>query len=326
MRKFLATTFAATLALAAGQAQAQSAADYPSRPIRFVLISSAGSGGDTIARLLADRMGPLLKGSFVVENKPGAGGAIATDAAAKAAPDGYTITMGGATTHVLMPAINPRLPYHALNDFVPLGQVGTASVALMAANDFPANNVQELVALAKRQPGLQYASWGNGSTGHFCGSLLSQRTGAGLEHIPYKSVAQIQSDLYGGHVKLGYVDMASAVPMVKSGRAKAISLCTSPSPSLPNVRSFEEDGIDDAGSRIGAFRWALYAPAATPKPIVAKLSDALKAALDLPEVKARLLELGVQPDYRPGNEVQAATAREIESWRRVAQEASIRME
>ncbi|RYF33307.1 MAG: tripartite tricarboxylate transporter substrate binding protein, partial [Comamonadaceae bacterium] len=293
MRKVFMAAMAG-LALATAQAQAQGTGDWPTRPIRFILISAAGSGGDTLGRLLADKMAPLIKGNFVVDNKPGASGAIATSDLARAAPDGYTIGIGGATTHVLLPASNPKLSYDSVKDFAPIGQVGTASILLIATNDFPANNVKELVALSKKSPGsVQYASWGVASTGHFCGELLNLRTQAQMSHIPYKSVVQIQTDMLGGHIKLAYVDMASGSPMVKSGKVKAITACTSRSPSLPDVASYDDEGIDFAGKRMGALRWALYAPAATPKPIVDKLSAALKQVVEMPDVKARLLELGI---------------------------------
>lgn len=320
---FQAAATAALLAFGV-PAQAQSAADYPNKPIRFILISAAGSGGDTLGRLLADKMAPLLKANIVIDNKPGAGGAIATDMAAKSAPDGYTITMGGATTHVLLPASNPKLPYDAVKDFAPIGQVGTAAIVLIAANDLPANNLQELVALAKKSPeSLQYASWGKGSTGHFCGELMNLKTQARMTHIPYKSVAQIQTDLMGGHIKLGYVDMASGTPLVKSGRVKAITTCTSRSPSLPGVSSYEDEGIDFSGKRMGALRWALYAPAGTPRPIVDKLAGALRSTLDLPDVKARLLELGISAAFVGGDELRDMTAKDIEAWKQVAAEAKI---
>ena len=240
----------AALASFACAAQAQAQADYPSRPIRFVLISAAGSGVDALGRLLGDKMAPLIKGSFVMDNKPGASGAIATDFIAKAPADGYTIGIGGATTHVLLPASNPKLSYDSIKDFAPIGQVGTASILLIATNDFPANNAKELIALSKKSPGsVQYASWGIASTGHFCGELFNLRTQAQMSHIPYKSVVQIQTDMLGGHVKLAYVDMASGSPMVKSGKVKAITACTSRSPSLPDVSSYDDEGIDFAGKR-----------------------------------------------------------------------------
>lgn len=322
MRK-LFTAVLAGLALTA-QAQAQGTGDYPTKPIRFVLISAAGSGGDTLGRLLADKMAPLIKGTFVMDNKPGASGAIAASDIARAAPDGYTIGIGGATTHVLLPASNPKLSYDSVKDFAPIGQVGTASILLIATNDFPANNVKELVALSKKAPGtVQYASWGIASTGHFCGELLNLRTQAQMSHIPYKSVVQIQTDMLGGHIKLAYVDMASGSPMVKSGKVKAITACTSRSPSLPDVASYDDEGIDFAGKRMGALRWALYAPAATPKPIVDKLSAALKQVVEMPDVKARLLELGITSAFVGGDELRTMTAADIESWKQIAKAASI---
>ena len=320
MRKLLI----AAIASAALMAQAQTAADYPSKPIRFILISAAGSGGDTLGRMLADKMAPLLNGTIFIENKPGAGGSIATEMAAKAAPDGYTIALGGATTHVLLPASNPKLRYNSVKDFAPIGQVGTASILLIATNDYPANNLKELVALAKKSSGsVQYASWGNGSTGHFCGELLNLRTQAQMSHIPYKSVAQIQTDMLGGHIKLAYVDMASGSPMVKSGRVKAITACTSRSPSLPNVSSYDDEGIDFAGKRMGALRWAMYAPAGTPKPIVDKLSAALKTTVEMPDVKARLLELGITAAFVGGDELNEMTTADIEAWKQIAKAANI---
>ena len=323
MRRLLIAALAGA-ALTASQAQAQGTGDYPTRPIRFVLISAAGSGGDTLGRLLADKMAPLIKGNFVVDNKPGASGAIATADVARAAPDGYTIGIGGATTHVLLPASNPKLSYDSVKDFAPIGQVGTASILLIATNDFPANNVKELVALSKKSPGtVQYASWGIASTGHFCGELLNLRTQAQMSHIPYKSVVQIQTDMLGGHIKLAYVDMASGSPMVKAGRVKAITACTSRSPSLPNVGSYDDEGIDFAGKRMGALRWALYAPAATPKPIADKLSAALKQVVEMPDVKARLLELGITADFVAGAELSDMTAADIEAWKNIARAANI---
>jgi len=320
MRSFLVATVLVTAALSA---YAQGAADYPSKPIKFLLISAAGSGGDALGRMLADKMGPLLKGNFVVENRPGAGGALATDLAAKAPPDGYTITLGGATTHVLLPASNPKLPYHPIRDFAPIGQVGNAAIVLLAANDVPANNLKELLALAKKSPGLQYASWGSGSTGHFCGELLNLKTQAGMSHIPYKSVAQIQTDLLGGHVKLGWVDMSSGTAMVKGGRVKAIVTCMSRSSSLPGVSSYEDEGIDVGGKRMGPLRWALYAPAGTPKPIVDKLASALKNTLEMPDVKARLLDMGIHAAFIAGDELSELTGKDIEAWKQVAKEAKI---
>jgi tripartite-type tricarboxylate transporter receptor subunit TctC len=320
------TRLLAALALAASAlaVQAQGAADYPNRPIKLILISAPGSGGDTLGRLLGDKMSAILKTPIVPDNKPGAGGAIAIDMAAKAPADGYTIALGGATTHVLLPAINPKLSYNSVKDFAPIGQVGTAAIVMIAANDVPANNLQELMALVKSKPeGIQYASWGNGSTGHFCGELLRLKTQMNMSHVPYKSVAQIQTDILGGHIKYAFVDMASGTPMVKAGRVKALINCTSRSPSLPTVASYEDEGVDFKGMRMGALRWAMYAPAGTPKPVGDKLSAALRETLAMPDVKARLLELGISASFVGGDELGEMTAKDIEAWREVAKEANI---
>ena len=216
----------AVAALSAFAAQAQ--ADYPTAPIRIINISSPGAGGDAIARMLAEKMTPIVKGTFIMDNRPGAGGAIAADAGAKAKPDGYTLLFGGFTSHVLLAAVRPNLSYDPAKDFDPVGQIGTASILLIATNDFPANNLKEFIAQAKKAPdSIQYASWGVGSTGHFCGELLNQRAQIKTSHVPYKSVTQIQQDILGGQIKVAFVDMASGTPMVKgvasrrSGRASS---------------------------------------------------------------------------------------------------------
>jgi tripartite-type tricarboxylate transporter receptor subunit TctC len=314
----------AWLGLACFGAQAQ--ADYPNKPIRFVSISSPGSGGDTITRLMADKMAPLLNATFVVENKPGASGAIAADAVAKAPADGYTILLGGYTTHVLLPAIHPKLAYNSVKDFSPIGRIGTASILLVATNDFPASNLKEFIALARSKPQLQYASWGNGSTGHFCGELLSQRRQLHLSHVPYKGVAQILTDLLGGHIKLAFVDMASGSPMVKNGKLKALASCPSPTPNLPGVPSYDDEGVDFEGKRVTPPMWALYAPADTPKPVMDKLSGALKAVVEMPDVKARLLELGVVSSFLGGAEVRDGNAAGIEAWKQVAKTSNITLD
>lgn len=321
-----ALLLAAALVFFGVPALAQDTSNYPNKPIRFISTSAPGTAGDLLARLLAEKMGPLLKGSIVVDNRPGAGGSIAVDLAAKSPADGYTITMGGATTHVIMPAVRTNMPYNALKDFVYLGQVAMSPGVLLVAADFPANNLRELIALAKTRSDLQYASWGNGSTGHFCGEMLNQKAGIRIQHIPYKAVAQIQTDLYGGHIRIAQVDGGSAPAMVKSGKVKAISTCTGRHISFPDVRSYEDEGISDAERRIGQFRFGLYAPAGTPKRVAALLESALKATLEMPEVRAKIQEWGLQPAYLPGEQVLEMTAREIEQWHRVAEAASIRLD
>ena len=321
MLKNLMAALALGLALS-GAAQAQ--ADYPNRPIRFVTISTAGSGGDAIARLFADKMGPLLKGSFFIDNKPGAGGAIAADQVAKAPADGYTILLGGFTSHVLLAAVRPKLSYDPAKDFDPIGQIGTAAILLVATNDVPANNLKELIAHAKAQPdSLMYGSWGVGSTGHFCGELLGQRAQLKLTHVAYKGVGPLQNDLLGGQIKVALVDMATASPLVKAGRLKGIAACISRSPSLPDVRGYEEDGIDFSGKSVTAPMWALYAPAGTPKPVMEKLSAAMKQVVEMPDVKEKLLGFGVKADFVGTEAFRKLLADGVPQWREIARQSQI---
>ncbi len=320
MLKLTLATSCMALALSA---QAQS--DYPSRPIKMLTVASAGGGGDTIARMYADKLTPILKTTFIVDNRPGAGGAMAMDGVAKGAPDGYTIGLGGFSSNVLLPIVRAKMTYDSVKDFAPIAQIGTASILLVATNDFPANNLKELIALDKKAPGSQmYASWGVGSTGHFCGELMNQRAGTHFSHVPYKSVTSIMTDLLGGQIKLALVDMGTGTPMVKAGRVKALGSCVVRSPSLPDVRGFAEDGVDFVGKSALLPMWAFYAPAGTPKPIVDKLTAAFKQVTEMPEVKAKLLELGVVANFMPGDKFHDLLAIGIPQWKEIATKSNIK--
>lgn len=315
----------AVLAAACAVATAQPAAapaDYPSKPVHLLLPFSAGGGGDVLGRLLADRMGKRLNQPFVVDNKPGAAGTIGTHTVATSPADGYTITIGGMSTHTLAPATYPKLPYDPLKDFATIGRIGTSAIVMVAAKDFPANDIKEFVALAKAKPGVQYASWGPGSTGHFCGEVLAQKAGVQLTHVPFKGASQIMTDILGGHIGVGFVDMATGTPFVKEGRVKALGVCTQRSPSLPDVASYKEQGIDFDKT----LSWVMYAPAGVPKPIVDKLAAALQATLKELEVVSKLVALGITADYLSGAEQAAANAIDIPIWRKIAQDANLKLE
>ena len=317
--------FGAVLAAACAVAAAQPAAtpaDYPSKPVHLLLPFSAGGGGDVLGRILADRMGKRLNQPFVVDNKPGAAGTIGTHTVATSPADGYTITIGGMSTHTLAPATYPKLPYDPLKDFATIGRIGTSAIVMVAAKDFPANDIREFVALAKAKPGVQYASWGPGSTGHFCGEVLAQKAGVQLTHVPFKGASQIMTDILGGHIGVGFVDMATGTPFVKEGRVKALGVCTQRSPSLPDVASYKEQGIDFDKT----LSWVMYAPAGVPKPIVDKLAAALQATLKEPEVVSKLVALGITADYLSGAEQAAANAIDIPIWRKIAQDANLKLE
>lgn len=319
MKRFL---LGAALAAAAFAVTAQPA-DYPSKPVKLLLPFSAGGGGDVLGRLLAERMGKRMNQTVIVDNKAGAAGTIGTHAVAMAPPDGYTIMIGGMSTHTLAPAVYPKLPYDPVKDFATIGRIGTSSIAMVATNDFPASSLKDFIALAKDKPGmLQYASWGLGSTGHFCGEVLAQKAGIKMTHVPFKGTAQIMTDMLGGHIQIAFVDMATATPFVRDGKVKALAVCTQRSPSMPQVASYKEQGVD-FDQTLG---WVMYAPAGTPKPILDKLSAALQATLKEPDVVAKLLTLGITADYLPGDDQAAANARDIPVWRKIAQDADLKLE
>lgn len=299
-------------------------AEYPTRPIRLVIASAPGSGGDALGRLLAQHMASFLKGSIVVENKPGAGGAVAMEALASSTPDGYTIGLGSNSSHILIPIINKSISYDPIKDFTPIGALGTAQTLLIAAPDFPANSLQELLDLANASKNpIQYASWGNGSSGHFCGALLSHGAKVTLEHIPYKSVAQIQTDLLGGHVQLGFVDMGSGITMVKDGRTKPIASCTERTGNLPEVSGYNDAEINISGKAIPSPRWALYVPVGTPGEAAGRLSQALETTLKNIELRSWMESQGISPVFIEGEKLVGMNQKDIEFWTEIAKAADI---
>ena len=216
------------LASVACSARAEDATDYPSKKIKMLLPFGAGGGGDVLGRLLADRMGKRLGQTIYVENRTGAAGTIGAQQAATSPPDGYTITIGGMTTHVLAPAVYPNLPYDPIKDFTTIGRIGTSSILVVAANDFAANDVRGLAEMSKKGDPIQYGSWGVGSTGHFCGEILSQKADVRLQHVPFSGAAKLANDLMGGHISVGLVDMATGTPLVKDGKLKGLAVCGRP--------------------------------------------------------------------------------------------------
>jgi tripartite-type tricarboxylate transporter receptor subunit TctC len=233
--------------------------------------------------------------------------------------DGYTITVGGMTTHVLAPAIYPKLPYDPIKDFTTIGRVGTSSIMLVATRNFAANDIKDLVALAKKGEPVQYGSWGVGSTGQFCAEILMQQTGIKMDHVPFNGIAKLAGDLLGGHISLATLDVATATPLVKDGSIKALAACGERSPSLPDVASYKEQGVPFDRN----LSWAMYAPAGLAEPIAKKLSAALKDALGDDQVKQKLLALGITPQFVPGEEQRDINARDIAAWKQVAKDAGI---
>jgi tripartite-type tricarboxylate transporter receptor subunit TctC len=315
--KCLAMSVALSAAAFSGFAHGQS---YPTRPIRLVVPAGAGSGTDITGRYLAARLSPVLGQPIVMDNKPGATGAIATQFVASSAADGYTLLLAGSTQHVFGPALNPKLPYDPDKDLTLIGQVGITSAVLIANVSFPASNLKELIEIAKRGQ-TQYASYGNGSSAHFCSEAINKFAKVKMQHIPYKTVTQIITDIMGGNINVGFVDMPSATVAVQSGKVKALATCFSKSSSMPDIPTFRESGIDlDRG-----FRVLMYAPAGTPAPVVQRLNAALNEQLAIPEVKARLRDIGIDVQPPISNESLSATfANDLVFWKAFAKEAGIK--
>lgn len=319
LRRVVAVSLALGLA-APALAQGGGDAKWPSKPIRLIVPFAAGGGTDLVARALAEKLGAALGQTIVVDNKPGASGAIAMELAAKAPPDGYTLVLGSASTVVVNPAVLPDLPYDPIKDFEHLADIGSATVVMVAHPDFPAKDLRDVIAMAKAKPGeLNYGTWGNGSTGHLCAEIVRAATGIDMTHVPYKGAALVLNDVAAGHVKLGFADVQSVVPMAKSGKVKVVVSCTRRSINFPDVAGYVEQGVNFDF----VWRYDLMAPAGTPKPIVDRLHAELMKVLALPDIKQRWLEFGMTASTISPADLKAQTARDIAALRKLAREANV---
>jgi len=268
--------------------------NYPNRPIRLVIPFTPGGVTDTSGRFIAEQLSLKLGQQVIADNRPGASGNIGTQMVATAEPDGYTLLLGFDGTLTINPSLFDKVPFDSVKDFAPIGKIGDAILILVANNDFPGKTLADVIAISKKDSnGLSYGTSGAGGTPHIAGELLKQKTGANLLHIPYKGGGQALTDLLGGNIPLVYTAVAGANQYVKSGRVKAIAVSSAKrSPSLPDVPTFIEGGVKDfeINSWVG-----LLAPAKTPKPVIAKLNQALNEILNSPEGRDKLLAMGIVP-------------------------------
>jgi tripartite-type tricarboxylate transporter receptor subunit TctC len=271
---------------------AAGAQDYPSRPITLVVPYAAGGGNDVMARIVAEKMSKSLGQQIVIENKGGAGGSIATRQVAKAAPDGYTLGLGGTGTLAINPTLYPNVGYDPRKDFAPVGLIATSALVVLVHPGVAAKSIPELIALAKRDPGkLNYASAGAGSGIHLGTALLAHMAGIKLTHIPYKGSGPALTDLLGGHVAIYFSSLPPAISLMKEGKVRALGV-TGPKrsavfPDLPAV-------AETLPGYEAVLHYGIVAPAGTAQPIIAKLSAALTAALAEPEVRERIAADGAE--------------------------------
>jgi tripartite-type tricarboxylate transporter receptor subunit TctC len=311
-------TIASLLAAACSPLFAQSA--YPTHPIRLVVPFPAGGATDIFARAVSQKLGEKLGGSVIVDNKPGAGGAIGSDIGAKAQPDGYTLLLATSSTHSIGPFLS-KLPYDAVADFTPIVHVGNAPSIMVVPNSAPAKNVKEWIEYARKNPGkLNYASSGNGTIVHLTAEYFKAQTGTFLVHIPYKGTALAMPDLISGKIDLMFDALPSALPHIKEGRVRALGITSLKRwPLLPDVPAIAETvpGFESN-------TWfGLYGPKGLPADLVAKINRGVNEALKEPDVKERLAKLGIEPVGGTPQEFAKMTEAERAKWKKIIVERKI---
>jgi tripartite-type tricarboxylate transporter receptor subunit TctC len=311
------------LAFAAAAAFAAQAQDYPLKPVRIVVPFAPGGVADNSARVVAEPLGQRLGQQVVVENRPGASGNIGTQQVAQAAPDGYTLLLGFDGTMVINPHVFPKTGFDTLKDFAPVTKLGDATLILVAHPSVGAKTLQEVIQLSKTRP-LAYGTSGTGGTPHLAGELLKQRTGAQLEHIPYKGGGPAVTDVVGGQIPLVFTAIASAQQYVRTNRLVGIGVPGAKrSSALPDVPTFQESGLDgfDVSSWTG-----IFAPAATPRPIVERLQRELAVVLQSAFVKERYAVLGIEPVGNSAQEFGVQVRDDLARWEKVVKAANVRVD
>ena len=310
---------ATTLAVLPTWANAQT---YPNKPVRLVVTFPAGGAPDILARLFADKA--QLGQPVVIDNVPGAGGNIGADKAAKAPADGYTLVMGTVGTHSINGSLYSKMPYDMVKDFAPVGHVASAPNLLVVNNDLPVKTVAELIAYLKAHPNkLSFGSPGIGSSVHVSGELFKSLTGTTMQHVPYKGRQFAIPDLVGGQIQLMFDNMPSALPMAKEGKIRAVAQTTAKrSAAAPDVPTVAETvpGFE-------ATTWfAMFAPAGTPKDVVAKVNAEMVRVFKLPDVVDKLKTLGLEPWISTPEELAKYQASEIVKWAKVVKESGAKAE
>ncbi|MCR5868370.1 tripartite tricarboxylate transporter substrate binding protein [Aquincola sp. J276] len=305
--RFRALSCVLACAASLGAAQAE---DWPTRPLRMLVGSSPGGGTDAMARAVADKLGPALSTTVVVENKPGASNTLAADATAKST-DGHTMVMGVSTAHAIAPYLY-KLAYDNGRDLVPVAYVGAVPNVLVVNNELGVKTVAELVALARQQPGkLNFASSGAGSTQHIAAELFKEASGTFITHIPYRGSGPALVDLMAGNVQMSFDTLASVLPHIRSGKVRALAVASARrSAALPQVPTLAEAGVK--GVEMSAW-YGIYMPAATPRNVQERVQAEVARLLELPDSQARLAAIGAE--VAPMSQAQFAAFHQAENVR-----------
>ena len=299
---------------------------YPSRPIRLISPNPAGGANDTIVRVISAKMSSIIGGSIVVDNRGGAGGKIGADAAAKSAPDGYTLLAASVSTHSFAPAVSQKLSYDPVKDFEPISLFATVQNLLVVSNPTPVKNVQELIALAKANPGkLNYASGGPGSTSHFAVAMFIAL--APIQditvHVPFRGGGPAMTATIANDTQFFFSPIAGMVPFVEAGSVRALAISgDARSPALPNVPTIAEAGMPQYKA-VGWF--GLMAPAGTPKEIITRLNEAIEVAVKDKDVVAALRAQGIEPKYTKPAEFGAFVAEQLELHKKLVKDVDLKI-
>jgi tripartite-type tricarboxylate transporter receptor subunit TctC len=301
------------------------AQDFPNRPITLVVPYTAGGGNDLMARMAGELMSKTLGQQIVIENRGGAGGSIATRQVAKAAPDGYTLGLGGTGTLAIDPTLYPNAGYDPRKDFAPVGLIAKSALVVLVNPALPVHSITELISLAKKDPGkLNYASAGTGSGIHLGTVLFEMMAGITMTHIPYKGSGPALTDLIGGHVAIYFSSLPPAVGLVKDGKVRALAVTDSKRsaifPDLPTVAEAGLPGYD------AVLHYGIVAPAGTPRPIIEKLSAALRTAVSSPELKEKVAADGAEPLPSSPEEYAADIDHEETKWSAVVKKSGAKAE
>ncbi len=325
MRKvLLAAPLFALLALVAAVPLAQAQA-WPTKPVKVVVPFPPGGGTDIGTRILAQKLGEAFGQAFVIENKPGAAGIVGTEYTARSAPDGYTFMMGNIGTHAINVSLYKKLSYDPVKDFAPVSMVADLPLLLLVHPSVPAKSVQELIALAKAQPGkLNFSTSGAGGSMHVAAELFKSMAGVDMVHIPYKGGAPAVADLIAGQVPLSFATVLETIQFVKAGKVRALAVTNNRrSVALPDLPTISEAGLPGYQS----ISWlALFAPAGTPKEIINRVSAETVRILKLSDVRERLLAQGAEPIGSTPEELAATLAADTAKYARVIRESGYKPE
>ena len=307
---------------AASLAHAQ---NYPTRPIRFIVPFPPGGGNDVMARVIGQKLTDAFGQQVVIDNRGGAAGNIGTEIAARAAPDGYTLFLGGVGSHGTNPALQAKLPYDPVKDFAPVSQIASASLVVVANNALPAKSISDLVKLAQSRPGqVNYASSGTGSIAHLSVELFNAMAKIKLQHVPYKGTGPALTDLLSRQVQLLFNSALSMLPQIRANRVRALAVTSATRITpLPDVPTIAESGVP--GYNVTSW-YGVLAPARTPRAIIDKLNAEIAKAVRAPELRERLLSEGAIPVGNSPEQFAAFINSELQRWANVIQDAGIRVE